>query len=413
MKNILFSIYTDGFPSQFTGGPNNIIYKIIKNFDSDDYKFDYLSRDLIYKELNPINLDELGSHIPSKRKVTNYLFENNLLFRKIFSNELYLPFHLVKKNKYFRSFKRKNNQYNIVHSQDSLSLPIITSENSVAKKIVTVHSNGPLSNEITSDIKNIRLKKIIKIKLQHLEKLAIKNADLITFPSYSAKELFLSDLHVNIDENKIKIIYNGIDTDYINLLTQPKNILKKYHIEQKYDFLFVNISTYREERQLDKLFGVIKILVKNLNKKILLLNVGSGSTNKELVRLVKKIGVEDYVRLIGKIPNEDVINILKMADVFIMLAKRVIFDISLLEAMAAGTCCVVSNEGGNKEIIKDGENGFLIDIENVDSIAKKIISILPYKDKVRENAIKTARQFSVQKMVNEYFEVYEGMLNGV
>ena len=87
-----------------------------------------------------------------------------------------------------------------------------------------------------------------------------------------------------------------------------------------------------------------------------------------------------------------------------------IFDISLLEALACGTCCVVSNDGGNKEIIKDGVNGFLIDTNDVEGIAKKIISILPYKDNVKENAIKTAQQFSVERMVNEYFELYESLL---
>jgi glycosyltransferase involved in cell wall biosynthesis len=94
-----------------------------------------------------------------------------------------------------------------------------------------------------------------------------------------------------------------------------------------------------------------------------------------------------------------------------MTSEKVIFDLVVLEALASGACCVVSNDGGNKEIIKDGVNGFLIDADDIESSAKKILSINP--ESVKENAVKTAKQFSVRKMVESYFEVYESLLNEI
>jgi len=182
-------------------------------------------------------------------------------------------------------------------------------------------------------------------------------------------------------------------------------------LKKKYDMVLINISTYREERQLEILFSAIKTLIKKFRKNILLINIGSGTKCKSLVNLIKKIGVEKNVKLLSRIPNEDVIKLLKSSDIFIMTAKRVIFDISVLEALACGICTIVSNDGGNKEIIKDGFNGYLLNSMNPLEIAQKIISV--DTDRVKTKAIDTAKQFSVPKMVDEYFDVYESLLDGI
>ncbi len=411
---ILYSIYTGEYPNQSSGGPNNIIYKLIMNNNKDDYKFDYLSRDLFVSNLRIQNIDNISNERTPKKKITSYFAENSKLYRKIFGSDFYLPYHFYKKNKYYDDFSKRIKKYDIIHSQDSVALSLITKRNITSKKIMTIHSKGPLSDELKEMLKNEKLRNKIDAKLKAIELRNIEIADIITFPSIAAKRYFEESLNISLSKDKVKIIYNGIDYNSIGNIADD-GILSKYSIKENNNkLLLLNIAGNAPEKNIDILIKIVEKIKNKFNKDVELFNVG---INKEdaakYINIAEELNISNSIKFLGKIPNNDVIRLLKATDIFIMTSEKVIFDLVVLEALACGTCCVVSNDGGNKEIIKDGENGFLIDINDVDLIAKKIISILPYKDKVRENAIKTAKQFSVKKMVNEYFEVYEGLLNGI
>jgi len=409
MNKILFSIYTGEYPNQFAGGPNNIIYKTIKVFNKPGYKFDFLSSDLFVKNVTADSLDKLDENLSKKKKTAFFLANNSQLYRKFFGSDFYLPYHFYKKNKYFKLFGNKKNEYNIIHCQDSVTLSLI-SNNSSAKKVMTIHSKGPLSDELRNTFQNIKLKQRIDKKLKKIELKNIDLADLITFPSIAAKNYFEESLNISIPEEKIKIIYNGIEFDKIQNIT-GNDILERYLINSKGVFTLLNIAAHGKEKNIDILLRTVKFLKDKYKKNVLLINVGVGNDTKELQELTKKLNISDSVKFLGKLPNEDVIKLLKATDMFIMTSEKVIFDLVVLEALACGACCVVSDEGGNKEIIKDGENGYLIDINDIEGIAKKIISI--DRNRVKEKAIETAKQFSVQKMVDGYFEIYESLLNGV
>ena len=410
-NKILYSIYTGGFPNQAEGGPNNIIYKIIKNNPSKNYHFDYLSSDLFFEGINKDNLETIGYKRTVKKRLTSILYEKFGIYRKIFSSDFYLPFHFKKKEKYFKRIADLMKEYDIIHSQDSVSLALLeTSEFSNTKKIITVHSKGPLSNELKYMAKNEFLRKKIDKELKKLERVSVGIADVITFPSIAAKKIFEKNLDLSLENKRTKIIYNGIDIPEI-LKIGNIDIFNQYLIKKTdYEIILLNVGAHVKEKRIDVLLKVTNVLINKFKKKVLLINIGKGTDSQYLSDLVDKLNIRSNVMFLGQIPNSDVISFMKATDLFIMTSEKVIFDLVVLEALACGTCCVVSNDGGNKEIIKDGVNGFLIDTNNVEETARKIISILPYRNSVRENALRTAKQFSVDRMVNEYFELYESLL---
>lgn len=412
LAKILYSIYTGEYPNQFAGGPNNIIYKLIQNYKESEYVFDYLSSDLFTESLTTNNLIKLGKKLSPKKKTASFLSEKSKLYRKFFGSDFYLPYHFYKKNKYYKSFSKGIFNYNIIHSQDSISLSLITDDNSASKKIMTIHSKGPLSDEVKNIAKGDKLKNSIDRKLKKIELRNIELADIITFPSNAARVYFEKSLNVKLDESKVRIIYNGIDFDKIQKI-KDDGVLEKYSIKKKEEqLLLLNIAAHTAEKNIDVLLRVIKVVKEKFKKDILLLNIGAEEKDTPRLKvLVKKLDVEKNVKFLGKLPNNDVLKILKEVDMFVMTSEKVIFDLVVLEALASGACCVVSNEGGNKEIIKDDENGYLLDITDVDGIVKKIISLDP--NKVKENAINTARKYTVKKMVEEYFNLYDELLNGV
>lgn len=97
MIKILFSIFTEGFPNKNIGGPNSIIYDLIKNSKSFKYKFDYLSYDYFISNINSKNIDSYLNPKSKIKYITNNLFENYSFYRKIFQSNNYLPFHYKKK----------------------------------------------------------------------------------------------------------------------------------------------------------------------------------------------------------------------------------------------------------------------------------------------------------------------------
>ncbi len=412
MKKILFNIYTGEYPNQFAGGPNNIIYKIISNYNDSNYHFDYLSNDLFAEELTAKSLSELSNKLSSKKKTALLLSKNLSLYRKIFGSDFYLPYHFYKKNKYFRTFGYKKSEYDIIHSQDSVALSLLANKNDSSKKIMTVHSKGTLSDELKNMAKSKKLQNKIERTLRTIELESIKIADVITFPSIAAKIFFEKSLNILLQDKDVRIIYNGVDFNKINDLNS-KGILYQFSIDERKDrLLLLNIAANAPEKRIDVVLKVIEKLKHKYNKDVLLINVGvEKNNNSNLVSLIRELDIEENVKFLGKLSNTDVVSLLKATDIFLMTSEKVIFDLVVLEALASGTCCVVSNDGGNKEIIKDGENGYLINTTDVDEIAKKIISINP--NEVADGAIKTAKQFSVQKMADEYFEVYASLLNGV
>ena len=105
----------------------------------------------------------------------------------------------------------------------------------------------------------------------------------------------------------------------------------------------------------------------------------------------------------------DVIEKLKRASIYVMPSLREGFGITFLEAMACGTPVIGGNVGGIKELIKDGENGFLVNSGDCKDLMNKI-SIILDNDLIREkfinNGFETVRNFSVKNMVDKTLKVY-------
>jgi glycosyltransferase involved in cell wall biosynthesis len=139
---------------------------------------------------------------------------------------------------------------------------------------------------------------------------------------------------------------------------------------------------------------------------------GDGQLKNHLFDLIKQNKLEDRVFLHGH--NPDILSIMKAFDVFALTSKHEGLPISLLEAMALGTVPVCTRVGGMKEIIEDGESGFLVELDNAKEFAIKI-SVL-YNDpdlrrkigKNAENRIKD--DYSIEGNVRKLSAVYNNAI---
>jgi len=402
LNNILFTYFT-GIPDKNVGGGNRIIAEIISNFNSEDYNFYFLSDYFkSFIRVNRFNYETSTNPIPIKKKYGAKIFRKNSFYRNLTFSQAYQNYYLNRICKKFESIKSE--EFNVIHSHDTLSSGIFRSVQN-SKKILTIQSKGSLCADLGEKFYNKNKRKKWIQKFQEYEFNNFLNADVVTFPSIAAKDLFLKDLNIpDRYSKKIKIIYNGADVNFINEI-KPSDVLSKYNVGAgNYDFIIINVASHLKLKNIDKILQVIDFLKLQSNTNPLLINVGIGPLTNLLIQMTRKLNLVDNVKFLGQVSNMDIIRMMKSSDVYISLGERVIFDFVVLEALASGIPVVASKEGGNNEIIKDGENGFLVNIRNIPDISKKIVKCVG--EKFKHKGISLESKFTISNMVLEYKKLY-------
>jgi L-malate glycosyltransferase len=169
-------------------------------------------------------------------------------------------------------------------------------------------------------------------------------------------------------------------------------------------------------RTWESVYGVdvlVKAFVKVAahNPRVNLILLGGGSQGAKIRQILMNGGVLDRVHFGGQIGQNDLPRWYHMADIYISPSHVDGSSVSLMEALASGLPCLVSDIPGNKEWIEDGVNGWLFRDGNVDELAEKIsYAIKNHKlfKKIGESARKTAEQKADwKKNFGKLLEAYE------
>ena len=191
-----------------------------------------------------------------------------------------------------------------------------------------------------------------------------------------------------------KVIPNGVDVEELELKAE-KGFKEEINVK---DRLITCIARLKEQKDQKTLVEAMQYL-----KGCTLALVGEGEDREKLERLVKELGVEDKVLFPGN--RTDIPRILADTDVFVLPSKVEGMSNSLLEAMALGKRCVVSDIPQNKTLIKHEENGLTFKTNNAKDLAKKITQT---KKEHGEKARKTIKEkYEIGKIRKRYKELIE------
>ena len=197
-----------------------------------------------------------------------------------------------------------------------------------------------------------------------IEKTAIEMADAVIAVSKETKEDVLQ--YFDVDEDKIKVIYNGINLEEY-IVTKETSTLEEYGIDKLKPYvLFVGRIT--RQKGIIHLVNAIKYIDPDTQ---IVLCAGAPDTpeiGKEMEVSVNKVKkTRDNVIWIDKmLSKKEVIQLYSHADVFCCPSIYEPFGIINIEAMACETAVVASAVGGIKEVVVDGETGILIPLEQQD-----------------------------------------------
>ena len=219
--------------------------------------------------------------------------------------------------------------------------------------------------------------------------------------------------YVGIPENKIKVIYNGVDTQIFHphfKKRKEEDYLKTLYPYKKGDFILLFAGDMsRGVKGVDTILKMAEILD---NPNIVILLAGSKKGNIFL----KKLKTMKNSRIFFLGYRKDLDSIMRNADVFVFPTRYEPCSVVILEAMASGLPVITSKPeiNGAAELIKNGINGFILK-DNTDPYELKeiVLNLLKnpsMKMRIGKNARKTALKYTWENMAKKYEKLYMEIL---
>lgn len=222
----------------------------------------------------------------------------------------------------------------------------------------------------------------------------IKYLIVMTNTAKEKYELWLKDEKVKPEILCIPNMIERIGKDFTADL-ENSEIISIGRLHEVKDFttlidVFNNISKYEEDWKLTI--------------------VGEGEDRNNIENKINEYSLGGRVTLTGKLSEYEILEKLKKSSIFVLTSKSESFSLVICEAMRQGLPCVSFNiDVGPKEIIEDGENGFLIDGRNKKEMAEKIKSLINDKNmraKFGKNARESVNRFYSDEIVKEWEKLF-------
>ena len=203
----------------------------------------------------------------------------------------------------------------------------------------------------------------------------------------------------------------GIDLNKFKPQTpEKKKELRKQYGYDENDFILIYVAEMSYRKHQDLLIDAVALLKERIpNIKLLL--VGKGEMEYLYKKKVEKLGLKNEVEFLGY--RNDVPNLMAIADVVLSSARHEGLPVNVMEAMATGLPLVVTDCRGNRDLVQNGENGFVVGIDDAEGMAERIEYIYKNKkirEKAREYNLENIKNYSLDVVRIKMSEIYKEML---
>ncbi|GGA23283.1 N-acetyl-alpha-D-glucosaminyl L-malate synthase BshA [Paenibacillus physcomitrellae] len=240
--------------------------------------------------------------------------------------------------------------------------------------------------------------------LKDLIRLAINESDAVTSVSQdlTRETQELLDITRGID-----LTYNFVDERFY----YPRDVSElRKEFASPDEKIMMHVSNFRPVKRVKDVVDVFARVSKEIPARLLF--VGEGPDLPKIQCQIREMGLEEKVRFLGK--QDEIAQIISMADVLMLPSEKESFGLVALEAMACGIPTIGSMAGGIPELVKHGETGYLAPIGDTAAMADFALQLLhddALAAKMREACISRAKtQFNSDKITKQYEQIYYRVL---
>jgi N-acetyl-alpha-D-glucosaminyl L-malate synthase BshA len=174
----------------------------------------------------------------------------------------------------------------------------------------------------------------------------------------------------------------------------------------------MHVSNFRPVKRLDAVLEVFRRINDRIPSRLVL--VGDGPERPPAEALAGRLGIAALVHFAGE--QQDPVDWLSAADLFLLPSSQESFGMAALEAMACGVPVVASRVGGLPEVIEDGRTGFLCAPEDLEGMAERGIALLTDAALARRIGREAERvvttRYCIDEVVPRYEAYYREVLDG-
>lgn len=240
----------------------------------------------------------------------------------------------------------------------------------------------------------------MRTKAQNLvEKAAFRRAKLVIANSEAVKEhLFLN----GVQSDKVRVIYNGLDISRFDV----KGKSSDFGLPSGKKFATIVANLRHDVKNIPMLLRSAS-MTKELEE-LHYVVAGEGELRQSYEAMAVDLGVEERVHFLGRC--DDIPALLAASNFGVLTSFNEGFSNSILEYMASGLPVVATNVGGAREVIENGKNGFLIESDDAEALAKRLVELVNDPDKATEFGSRgkslVREKFSLQSQLQRTIKLY-------
>ena len=330
---------------------------------------------------------------------SNYRYNNiNVYFAKHFT----LPFDFSRKRRGDTAFamvdkiiKNEQIEFSFIHAHfiyPSGYVGAKLKEKYSRPLIITGHGHDIYDMPFKSPEWMARIKKILDF------------SDHIITPSKSNYDKLMQ---IGIPSEKVSVIPNGYDS---TIFKRPSvnDARRKLNIPAD-KRVILSVGNLEIEKGHMYLVEAMEIVSKRRTD-IVCFIVGSGGKKKELIRLINRLEVNNFLKLVGSKPHDEIPMWMNACDVFVLPSLSESFGIVQIEAMACGKPVVATKNGGSEEIVIEDKLGILVEPKDPEGLLQAILVALEVEwdaEYIREYS----KQFAWERIAEKIVKVYEEVLS--
>lgn len=246
-----------------------------------------------------------------------------------------------------------------------------------------------------------------------LYKYNYKNLNAILCVSKMVKKSMSDHVMKPKNHNKLQVVYEGINVDRINnhSTSTTNNIIDT----NKAKFIIGNIANHSRAKDLNTLFRAIHYLVYDLNfQEFHVYQIGDYSNlTDEYIELIDQLNIKSYITLTGFVANAT--SLLPRFSTFVMSSEREGLPLTIYEAFYKKVPIVSTKAGGIPEVIENGYNGYLVDVNDHVNLAFKIRELLnsetTQKEFVQRSYKRFQEHYNSNKTAEKMLEAYNSVIH--